>query len=143
MLKRRHHKKSKERFTKKKFHLKIKPATAYSIAQIFFARNATTAQKIAQALRAESVSASVLYNPDVVDYHIYAHWTPILHQRTWTPEGGPWRWARRDYAYTKDMCPRTLDLLGRAIHLHVNPLLTDQDIEETLDGLNKVLNALA
>jgi hypothetical protein len=41
------------------------------------------------------------------------------------------------------MCPRTLDLLGRAVHLNVNPLFTDQDIAETVTGLNKVLNALA
>jgi hypothetical protein len=41
------------------------------------------------------------------------------------------------------MCPRTLDLLGRAVQLNVSPLLTNEDIEETLEGVNRVLNALA
>jgi hypothetical protein len=84
-----------------------------------------------------------MYHPDRSDYHIYKYWTPIMEQRTWTPDGGPWRWARRDIRYTADMCPRTLDLLGRAVHMDVNPLLTNEDIEETIEGLNKVLDALA
>jgi hypothetical protein len=40
------------------------------------------------------------------------------------------------------MCPQTLDLLGRAVHLDVNPLYTDEDVAETIAGVNKVLNAL-
>jgi hypothetical protein len=34
-------------------------------------------------------------------------------------------------------------LLGRAVHLDVNPLFTEDDIAETVVGLNKVLNSLA
>lgn len=41
------------------------------------------------------------------------------------------------------MCPRTLDLLGRAVHLNVNPLLTNEDVEETIEGLSRVIEALA
>jgi hypothetical protein len=39
------------------------------------------------------------------------------------------------------MCPRSLALLGRAVHLNVNPLFTNQDIEETLDASQRVLKA--
>jgi hypothetical protein len=66
-----------------------------------------------------------------------------MEQRTWSPNGGPWRDAQRPITYHKEMCPRTLDLLGRAVHLNVSPLLTNEDIEETLEGVNRVLNALA
>ncbi len=114
-----------------------------AIALIFFVDSPTTAARVADALRAENIGAGVLYHPDRTDYHIYAHWEPIIHQRTWTPEGGPWRWARREVRYSTDMCPRTLDLLGRAVHLNVNPLLTNEDVEETIEGINRVLNALA
>ncbi len=41
------------------------------------------------------------------------------------------------------MCPRSLDLLGRAVMLNVNPLLSNSEMEETIDGVNKVLDALA
>jgi hypothetical protein len=37
------------------------------------------------------------------------------------------------------MCPQTLELLGRAVHLDINPLLTETDIDEAIIGLNKVL----
>ena len=114
-----------------------------AIALILFLDVAATAGRVAEALRAENIGASVLYHPERSDYHVYAHWTPILERRTWAPEGGPWRWARRDVEYAADMCPRSLDLLGRAVHLDVSPLLTNVDVEETLDGLNRVLSALA
>jgi hypothetical protein len=41
------------------------------------------------------------------------------------------------------MCPRTLELLGRAVHLDVNPLLGMDEIDETVAGLNKVLRSAA
>ena len=96
-----------------------------------------------EALRAENIGASRLYKPDKLDYHVYAHWTPILEQRTWTPDGGPWKHAKRPIVYDKEMCPRSLDLLGRSVHLDVSPLLTNEDVEETIEGLNRVLEALA
>ena len=114
-----------------------------AIALIFFAETMESAGQIAKALRAENIGAGTLYKPDVSDYHVYAHWTPIMEQRTWSPNGGPWRDAQRPITYHKEMCPRTLDLLGRAVHLHVSPLLTNEDIEETLEGVNRVLNAVA
>ena len=113
-----------------------------AVAFIFFVDSPSTARRISEALLAENIGATVLYNPDQLDYHVYSHWVPIMNQRTWTQEGGPWRWAQRDIKYRTDDCPRTLDLLSRAIHLDVNPLLTNEDIEEMVDGVNKVLNVL-
>ncbi len=114
-----------------------------AVALIFFAQDAGQAGRIAQALDAESIQSGVLYRPEAPDYHVYAHWTPILEQRTWTERGGPWRWAQQPTAYSRDMCPRSLDLLGRAVHLDVSPLLTNEDIEEMLDGANRVLERMA
>lgn len=110
-----------------------------AIAFILFLPDAGRAEAVASALRAENIGAGVLYHPDRSDYHIYPHWTPIMAQRTWTPDGGPWRWAHRDIRYTPDMCPRSLDLLGRAVHMDISPLLTNEDVEEMLEGLTSVL----
>ena len=118
------------------------PAGDTGIALIFFMPTVDLAQRAIQALKAEQIGASALYDPDRVDYHVYAHWAPILAQRPWSAQGGPWRWGE-PVNYTADMCPRSLDLLGRAVHLNVNPLFTDEDIAETVTGLNKVLRALA
>lgn len=114
-----------------------------AIATVFFMQSAEQAQAVGEALRAENIGASVLYRPDVRDYHIYAHWVPVMEQRAWSPGGDPWRWAQRPIEYQADMCPVTLDLLGRAVHLNVSPLLSNEDVEETIEGVNRVLNAFA
>ena len=114
-----------------------------SVATVFFVDSAETAAEVVKALNAENIGAEQLYHPDQPDYHVYAHWTPILEQHTWTPNGGPWRAAQREIVYSRDMCPRSLELLGRAVHLDVSPLLTNEDVEETIEGLNRVLEVLA
>lgn len=114
-----------------------------AIALVFFVDSPTTAANVAEALRAENIGASVLYHPDRTDEHVYAHWTSVLEKRMWSDRGGPWHWAQREIEYHREMCPRSLDLLGRAVHLDVSPLLTNEDVEETIDGVNKVLTALA
>ncbi len=84
----------------------------------------------------------LMYAPDVVDYHVYAHWSPIMNQRTWSPGGGPWENHPRKVEYRVDMCPRSLDLLSRAVHIDVSPDLTNSNVEEMSEALNKVLNQL-
>lgn len=118
------------------------PAGDASIALIFYAHDAPQAQQMAAALRAENTEAYVLYDPDEIDYHVYTHWTPIVHQRTWSAEGGPWQWAHHAPDYSPAQCPHTLDLLSRAVHLDVNPLLNNQQIEETAEALAKVIRHL-
>ena len=119
------------------------PAGDAAIALVFFMDSAESAQNVSKALRAENIGAGTLYSRDSVDYHVYAHWIPIMEKRTWTAEGGPWRWAKREINYDHDMCPRSLDLLGRAVHLNVSPLLNNEDVEETIEGLNRVLSVMA
>jgi hypothetical protein len=40
------------------------------------------------------------------------------------------------------MCPKSTDLLSRAVQLHVMPTMSNTDVEETIDGTIKVLSAL-
>jgi len=118
------------------------PAGDASVGLTFFVDSPETANRVSKALQAENIGADVGYRPNRADLHIYVHWLPIIERRTWTEQGGPWRWARRDIRYETDACPRTLDLLGRAVHLNVSPLLTNQDVEEVIDGVNLVLERL-
>jgi dTDP-4-amino-4,6-dideoxygalactose transaminase len=121
------------------FRVQNDPAGDASIALIFFAPDAAGAQRVAKELNAEGAGSSVLYHPERTDYHIYAHWTPIMGQRTWHPNGGPWRKHPRKIVYERDMCPKSLDLLGRAVHLDVSPEMSGQNLEELAEALNKVL----
>jgi 8-amino-3,8-dideoxy-alpha-D-manno-octulosonate transaminase len=124
----------------------VDPDGDAAIALIFFMENGDQAQRVADTLSAENIGASRLFNledREKLNYHVYAHWVPIMEKRTWTPQGGPWRDARRPIEYHTEMCPQTLDLLGRAVHLNISPLLDNTDIEETIEGLNVVLEAQA
>jgi dTDP-4-amino-4,6-dideoxygalactose transaminase len=115
------------------------PQGEAAICLVFFMPEAKQAQATSQALSAEGLSNWLLYQPEHVDYHVYAHWTPIMQQRSWTPQGGPWRNHPRPVQYSPEMCPRTLDLLSRALHVDISPDLSNTNLEEISEALNKVL----
>ena len=114
-----------------------------AIHLVMFLPTPAKAQAVTQALYAENIATGLLYRPEGRDLHVYAHWSPVLKKRAWTEGGGPWRWARREIDYSPDMCPRSLELLGRAVSLNINPTLSNTEVEETIDGVTKVLEALA
>jgi len=98
------------------------------------------AQQIAKALQAEGISAGTMGSKAVPDWHVYMHWDHILNRRGNNDSGFPFTLS--DRVYDRDMCPKTIDLLQRVVHMNVNPLLSQQDVEETIEGLRKVLSQL-
>jgi 8-amino-3,8-dideoxy-alpha-D-manno-octulosonate transaminase len=119
------------------------PAGDTAIALTFFMPTADHAQRAVAALRAEGAPARRLWTPGKTDYHVYIDWTPIVNQRTWSPRGGPWRWHDGPVDYTPEQCPRTLDLLSRAVQLDISPDLTSEQVIEIANAVHKVLTALA
>lgn len=111
-------------------------------ALVFFAAERETASDVARALRAEGVPARVLYMEGEHDWHVYACWRDILAKRTWNRRGFPFSAARRQLEYSPDMCPRSLDLLSRAVHVDVPPQMDDEHVDEIAAGLRKVVTAL-
>jgi len=114
-----------------------------AIALVLYLPDLDTTRRVAGALEADGLDSWHLFDPDHEDYHVYYHWSPIMNQRTWSPYGGPWRSHPRKIEYTPDMCPRSLKLLGRALNLDISPELTNDQVEEMADALNKVLKAVA
>lgn len=114
-----------------------------AIALIFFHPEVEGANRVADALNAEGIDANVMFKPEASDYHIYYHWSPIINQRTWTENGGPWRSHPRKVVYDKNECPVTLDYLSRAVHIDISPELTNSQVEEMAEGLNKVISQVA
>jgi 8-amino-3,8-dideoxy-alpha-D-manno-octulosonate transaminase len=114
------------------------------IAVILFLPTAQQAQEFGTVLAAENVPTLHLYNPVRRDLHVYAHWNQILGQHSTTAAGFPWAptFYKGSVSYSKDMCPRTLDLLGRALNIDVSPLLTDDEVEQTIAAVHKVADAL-
>lgn len=113
-----------------------------AICVVFYLPEAQLAQQVSAALSAEGLPAGVMHRSDRSDYHVYCDWQPVLGQRTWSANGGPWRWHDGPVEYSRDMCPRTLDILSRAVHFDVSPDLSSENVEEMAEALDKVLNAL-
>ena len=101
------------------------------VALIAFTETASLAREAVAALQAEGVLALQIYSPDVIDLHVYPYWQPVLDAVAAAGASAP-------------ECPRTLDLLGRAVHVDVSPLLDEQDLEEIALAFRKVAtNVLA
>lgn len=116
------------------------PEGDVGVCVMFTAATREKAIEISNALRAEGIKAGTMGSKDVPDWHIYTNWDHILNRRGNNDVGFPFTLS--DRTYSKDMCPKTLDLLGRVIHMDVSPLLSQQDIDETIEGLQKVLGQL-
>jgi 8-amino-3,8-dideoxy-alpha-D-manno-octulosonate transaminase len=112
------------------------------LALVFLMPDIDSAHHAVKALNAEGLEVRTLYKPDVVDYHVFVHWSPIMNQRAWHPDASPWKSHPRTVAYKAEDCPRSLDLLGRAVHMDVSPDLSSSQIEEILEALHKVFGTL-
>jgi dTDP-4-amino-4,6-dideoxygalactose transaminase len=99
------------------------------VCLIAFAPTAAQAAEAVDALRAEGVTAQRIYDPGVIDLHVYPFWKPVLDAIA--ADGRP-----------APDCPRTLDLLGRTIHVDVSPLCDERDIEEISHAFKKVTRAV-
>ena len=111
-----------------------------AVCLMFFLPDIETTERIADALKAEGLDAGTMGQPDIPDWHIYINWRHILNRRGNNDVGFPFTLS--DRKYSADMCPNTLDYLRRAIHLDINPFWNEKDIDEVINGLNKVLSTL-
>jgi len=106
------------------------------VALIMFVGEPTAAERLVDTLAAQNVPASRLYHDgkllprDYVDLHAYEAWAPLHEKRTWSRDGGPWRGHPREVDYRPDACPRTMELLRRAVHIDVSPQLTVQQADQ-------------
>jgi len=111
---------------------------------VFFAPDSKAAGTIAAALRAEGVPCGARGERMARDWHIYAFWQHIMERKSATPAGCPWTCEKNaglGQDYSPDMCPRTLDLIGRAVFVRVDQWWTENDCARVAAGINKVLGA--
>jgi len=111
---------------------------------IYFAPDGPTAEATAEALNAEGIGAHTRGGKTARDWHIFAYWQHIMERKSATPDGCPWTCEKNaglGQDYSPDMCPRALDLLGRAVFIGVNQWWTENDCDRVAAGINKVLGA--
>lgn len=119
------------------------PAGDTAVCIIFMVPTVQLCEKFVKALHAEGVDVMHAYHRDVPDWHVAHHWQHMIDQVTPTPDGYPYRDPARkgevpDY---RDLCPKSADLLSRAVHINVPPQLTDADCDMIADAVQKVAAA--
>jgi len=89
------------------------------------------------ALKAQGLSAT---SPIDSGMHVYSNWEPILAQRgAHHPKQNPFARAGRKYRYSKDMCPRTLDILSRTLYVGTPYRDTMAQARQRARGVRRVL----
>lgn len=102
------------------------------------------ARRYISLLESRGVDAST---PIDSDRHVYSNWDPVLAKRgSYHPALNAFR--RKENAaskvhYSKDMCPRTLDLLSRAVFVGLHPSSTAAEVRKKIDACKRAAEELA
>jgi 8-amino-3,8-dideoxy-alpha-D-manno-octulosonate transaminase len=133
-----------EKFNGMSFRRLTDEAGDTGICLVMFLPDADTTRRALEAMQAEGVPAGGIYDSKVRDWHVYYYWEHILDRKSVAPDGLPWSAVPESELpkYSKDMCPRTLDLLSRAILVDINYNYSDSDCAAIANGINKVLRAM-
>jgi dTDP-4-amino-4,6-dideoxygalactose transaminase len=70
----------------------------------------------------------------------------VIEKKTPTPEGCPWTCPYHEgkpVEYSVNMNPRTLEYLGRVVHLDIPAQMTPEDCDMVAKAINKVASELA
>jgi 8-amino-3,8-dideoxy-alpha-D-manno-octulosonate transaminase len=107
----------------------------HALGVVFYLPTPERADAVANALRAEGVPAGKIYGGQPV----YAA-QQILNQ--WTiADGCPFRcpsFFPEPITYEMGMCPRTEDLLARAVGINIGPFYTEEDLDDIITATQKV-----
>ncbi|MHC5033433.1 MAG: DegT/DnrJ/EryC1/StrS family aminotransferase [Planctomycetota bacterium] len=102
------------------------------------------ARRYISLLAKEGVDAST---PIDSDRHVYSNWDPILAKRgAYHPALNAFQRpenATSEVEYSRDMCPRTLDLLSRAVFIDLHPDSTAAALRKKIDGCKRAADELA
>jgi len=115
------------------------------ICLMFYLDSKDKVAGFAEALQAEGVACSGVFNSGIPDWHMYPHWKHVIEKKTASGEGCPWTCPFHKgpaVEYSVDMNPNTIDYLGRVIHLDIPPQMTDEDCDMIAKAINKVAEAL-
>ncbi|MFH1006190.1 MAG: DegT/DnrJ/EryC1/StrS family aminotransferase [Candidatus Latescibacterota bacterium] len=114
------------------------------ICLALFLPDAETTRRALSSMQAEGVPAGGIYDSKIRDWHVYSYWEHILEKKTVASDGLPWSAVAEGEVpkYARDLCPRTLDLLSRAILVDIDTHYSEADCTAIAEGINKVLRTL-
>jgi dTDP-4-amino-4,6-dideoxygalactose transaminase len=111
------------------------------ISVVFYTDTAAQAEFLEKAISAEGIPAQRIYDPELNDQHVYVNWEFLMEKRD--PWGGSFPWDQAFYKgkvdYAKDTCPKTHDLVRRAVQIRLNHLITDSDLADLAQAVAKTV----
>jgi dTDP-4-amino-4,6-dideoxygalactose transaminase len=107
-------------------------------------RDAETCARYAQALGAEGLGTGAAHREGFPDRHIYRYWDSILAKHAAHPGVNPWTHPayRGEVEYHREMCPQSLDLLGRTLRFGINVNMLPEHGALMAAAIDKVDRAL-
>ncbi len=120
------------------------PAGDTAVCLVMYLPDPDLTKKALEAMKAEGVPIGGVYDSTVRDWHVYTYWEHILEKKSVAADGLPWSGVPADELprYSKEMCPRTIDFLSRALMLDINRNYTEADCDAIALGINKVLRTV-
>lgn len=108
------------------------------VSLIFYVADEEKARLTAQALTAEGIPAFQVWDRRARDQHIYVNWEFLMAKRDPWGRSYPWSLAEgAAWTIPRDL-PQTLALLSRAVQIHLNHLVTEEDLRDIEAAINKV-----
>jgi 8-amino-3,8-dideoxy-alpha-D-manno-octulosonate transaminase len=104
------------------------PAGEAGISLVFFTKTGQQAIKFKKGLRAENIWTTsgsypaVVYDPSSNDGHVFMHWRHVF----------------KGIDRLTKQYEQSLDLMSRAVHLDISPLLTEKDADDIIEAVHKV-----
>jgi 8-amino-3,8-dideoxy-alpha-D-manno-octulosonate transaminase len=105
------------------------PQGEIGVALVFFVATPEKARTFRDAILAEGIKRisgmypGVMYDPKRFDGHVFTAWGHLV--------------PGVEQSAKSDLAP-TLDLLGRAVHVDVSPMDTDEGIQDIIEAINKI-----
>lgn len=98
------------------------------------------AKRFSAALTAEGLRCGTAHDEGFPDRHIFRYWDSILDKNAPHPPANVWTDPayRGKVSYSREMCPRTLDLLNRALRFGFNLKMTERHAAQMAKAINKV-----
>ena len=97
-----------------------------------------------EALEREGMNVGGAYSASFPDRHIYCYWDAIINDEKGDVQNYPWNNPayKGTPAYNKDMCLRSLDILTRCLRIMIHLALTEKNVIEIADAINKADKAV-
>jgi len=101
--------------------------------------SADVCKPFTEALVREGMNVGSAYSAAFPDRHIYCYWDAIINDEKGDIQNYPWNNPayKGHIAYNREMCPRSLSLLARSLRIPIHLALTEQNVIEVADAINK------